>query len=52
MNQLNVSPSADDGLVRHVQHRAVHTVPLHMAAMEKAIKERDFLSFAQLTMQV
>ncbi|KAK5710583.1 diphosphomevalonate decarboxylase [Elasticomyces elasticus] len=33
------------------QHRVSHVVPERMTAMEKAIKERDFSGFADLTMK-
>lgn len=34
------------------RHRAEVVVPARMAAMEKAIAERDFETFAKITMQV
>lgn len=37
---------------RLLAHRAKDIVPERMEAMEEAIKQRDFESFAKLTMQV
>lgn len=34
-----------------LKHRAEHVVPVRMAAMEKAIQEKDFAAFGQITMQ-
>ena len=35
-----------------MRHRVDRVVPLRMVEMERAVRERDFQTFAKLTMQV